>query len=41
MNPLPVEPGHGLSVVQQLADEMQSPSGPNGTIVMITFDLSL
>ena len=40
MNPLPVELGHGLSVVQQLADEMQSLSGPDGTIVMITFDLS-
>lgn len=37
---LPCEPGHGLSVVQQLADQMQSLSGPDGTSVMITFDLS-
>lgn len=37
---LPCEPGHGLSVVQQLADQMQSLSGPGGTSVMITFDLS-
>lgn len=37
---LPCEPGHGLSVVQQLADQMQSRSGTGGTSVMITFDLS-
>ena len=28
---LPCEPGHGLWVVQQLADQMQSLSGPGGT----------
>lgn len=37
---LPCEPGHGLSVAQQVADQMQSLSGPGGTSVMITFDLS-
>ncbi len=36
MDSLPREPGHGLWVVQQLADRMQSLSGPRGTSVMIT-----
>ena len=38
MNSLPCEPGHGLWVVQRLADRMQSLSGFRGTSVMITFD---
>jgi anti-sigma regulatory factor (Ser/Thr protein kinase) len=37
-NSLPCEPGHGLWVVQQLADQMQSLSGPGGTSVLIRFD---
>ena len=36
-NSLPCEPGHGLWVVQQLADQMQSLSGPDGTCVLIRF----
>jgi anti-sigma regulatory factor (Ser/Thr protein kinase) len=40
VNSLPSEPGHGLSVVRQLADHVQSLSGPHGTSVMITFGLS-
>ena len=36
-NSLPCEPGHGLWVVQQLADQMQSLSGPDGTSVLIRF----
>lgn len=35
---LPREPGHGLWVVQQLADRMQSLSSSRGTSVMIMFD---
>lgn len=38
MNSLPCEHGHGLWVVQQLADEMQALSGPGGTSVLIRFD---
>jgi hypothetical protein len=38
LNSLPAEPGHGLWVVQQLADQMQSLSGPRGTSVLIRFD---
>jgi anti-sigma regulatory factor (Ser/Thr protein kinase) len=38
VNSLPCQPGHGLWVVQQLADRMQSLSGSRGTSVMITFD---
>jgi serine/threonine-protein kinase RsbW len=38
MNSLPCEPGHGLWVVQQVADRMRSLSGPRGTSVMIRFD---
>ena len=40
MNSLPCAPGHGLWVVQQVADQVQSLSGPRGTSVMITFGLS-
>ena len=32
------EPGHGLWVVQQVADQMESLSGPGGTSVLIMFD---
>lgn len=38
LNSLPAEPGHGLWVVQQLADQMQSLSGPGGTSVLVRFD---
>ena len=38
LNSLPSEPGHGLWVVQQLADQMQSLSGPGGTSVLVRFD---
>jgi anti-sigma regulatory factor (Ser/Thr protein kinase) len=38
MNSLPCEPGHGLWVVQQVADRMESLSGPGGTSVLIRFD---
>jgi anti-sigma regulatory factor (Ser/Thr protein kinase) len=38
MNSLPCERGHGLWVVQQLADEMQALSGPGGTSVLVRFD---
>jgi anti-sigma regulatory factor (Ser/Thr protein kinase) len=37
-NSLPCEPGHGLWVVRQLADQMQSLSGQGGTSVLIRFD---
>jgi hypothetical protein len=37
VNSLPCEPGHGLSVVQYLADQTQSLSGPRGTSVMVIF----
>ena len=37
-NSLPCEPGHGLWVVQQVADRIQSRSGSGGTSVRITFD---
>lgn len=35
---LPCEPRHGLWVVQQVADHMQSLSGPRGTSVTIRID---
>jgi anti-sigma regulatory factor (Ser/Thr protein kinase) len=38
VNSLPCELGHGLWVVQQVADQMQSLSGPGGTSVLIRFD---
>ena len=37
MNALPCEPGHGLWVVQRLADQVQALSGPGGTSVLIRF----
>ena len=37
MNSLPRVPGHGLWVVQQVADQVQSLSGPRGTSIMTTF----
>jgi len=40
VNSLPSEPGHGLSVVRQLADQTQSLSGSRGTSITVTFDLS-
>ena len=36
---LPCVPGHGLWVVQQVADQVQSLSGPRGTSIMTTFGL--
>jgi anti-sigma regulatory factor (Ser/Thr protein kinase) len=38
LNSLPCEPGHGLWVVQQVSDQMQSVSGHGGTSVLIRFD---
>src|SRR5215472_4998225 len=38
VNSLPCERGHGLWVVQRLADEMQALSGPGGTSILIRFD---
>jgi anti-sigma regulatory factor (Ser/Thr protein kinase) len=38
LNSLPCEHGHGLWVVQQVADHMQSRSGPGGTSVLVRFD---
>jgi anti-sigma regulatory factor (Ser/Thr protein kinase) len=38
LNSLPSEPGHGLWVVRQVADQLQSISGPAGTSVLIRFD---
>jgi anti-sigma regulatory factor (Ser/Thr protein kinase) len=38
VNSLPCEHGHGLWVVQQVADQMQSLSGPGGTSVLVRFD---
>ena len=38
VNSLPRAHGHGLWVVQQVADEMQSLSGPGGTSVLVRFD---
>jgi anti-sigma regulatory factor (Ser/Thr protein kinase) len=38
VNSLPCEPGHGLWVVRQVADQMQSISGPAGTSVLVRFD---
>ena len=39
VNSLPCEPGHGLAVVRQLADQAQSLSSPRGTSILITFGL--
>lgn len=39
MNSWQAVPGHGLWVVQQVADQMQVLSGPVGTRASITFDL--
>lgn len=36
---LPCVPGHGLWVVRQVADQVQSLSGPRGTSIMTTFGL--
>jgi anti-sigma regulatory factor (Ser/Thr protein kinase) len=38
LNALPCESGHGLWVVRQVADHVQSLSGPAGTSVLIRFD---
>jgi anti-sigma regulatory factor (Ser/Thr protein kinase) len=38
MNAMPAEPGHGLWVVRQVADQLQSLSGPAGTSVLVRFD---
>jgi anti-sigma regulatory factor (Ser/Thr protein kinase) len=38
VNALPCEPGHGLWVVRQVADQLQSISGPAGTSILIRFD---
>ena len=38
VNSLPCEPGHGLWVVRQVADRVQSLSGPAGTSVLVRFD---
>lgn len=37
MDSLPCMSGHGLRVVQRVADQVRSLSGPGGTSVMITF----
>ena|SRR5690242_14440027 len=39
VNSLPCVPGHGLWVVQQVADQVQSLSDPRGTSIVITFGL--
>jgi two-component sensor histidine kinase len=39
VNSLPCVPGHGLWVVQKVADQVQSLSGPRGTSIMTTFGL--
>lgn len=39
VNSLPCVPGHGLWVVQQVADQVQSLSDPRGTSIMATFGL--
>jgi anti-sigma regulatory factor (Ser/Thr protein kinase) len=36
-NAFPCEPGHGLWVVRQVADELESLSGPAGTSVLVRF----
>lgn len=38
VNSLPCEPGHGLWVVQQVASQLQTLSGPAGTSVQARFD---
>ncbi len=38
VNGFPCEPGHGLWVVRQVADELESRSGPAGTSVLVRFD---
>ena len=37
VNALPDEPGHGLWVVRQVADQLRSLSGPSGTSVLVRF----
>jgi anti-sigma regulatory factor (Ser/Thr protein kinase) len=37
--PLPVMPGHGLSVARQVADQMRVLSGARGTCATVTFRL--
>jgi anti-sigma regulatory factor (Ser/Thr protein kinase) len=37
VNSLPCVPGHGLWVVQQVADQMRSMSGSHGTSIVATF----
>ena len=39
VNPLPIRPGHGLWIVQQLADRMRVLSGARGTQATVTFNL--
>ena len=39
VNSLPCVPGHGLWVVQQVADQVQFRSGPPGTSIMTSFGL--
>jgi anti-sigma regulatory factor (Ser/Thr protein kinase) len=39
VNSLPCVPGHGLWVVQQVADQVQSLFDPRGTSIVITFGL--
>ena len=38
VNAMRSEPGHGLWVVRQVADQLQSLSGPAGTSVLVRFD---
>jgi anti-sigma regulatory factor (Ser/Thr protein kinase) len=37
---LPTEKGHGLWLVRKLADQVRTLSGPQGTRVLVAFDLS-
>ena len=37
LNSLPYLPGHGLWVAREVADQMQTLSGPRGTRVTLTF----
>jgi anti-sigma regulatory factor (Ser/Thr protein kinase) len=37
---LPCEPGHGLWVARQVADQLRTLSGPGGTCVLVRFDLA-
>jgi anti-sigma regulatory factor (Ser/Thr protein kinase) len=38
VNALPFQPGHGLWLVQRVAGQMQTLSGPAGTSVLVRFD---